>query len=299
MISILFFLNINCAPNKKPKLLGFFNLVNNTSSTTTSPSISYSGSPFSLTVAVTISSISPTVTGTILSCSSLPTLPIGFSLSSICIISGTPTTITNAADYIITPTFTIGTASTKINISVVAKTYKIFVTGSTYTGDLKTLGAGATGPTGADNLCNSDSSKPTSATYKAIINDATNRNACSITSNCTNPTENVNWILKPNTQYVRASDSATIFTTNTAGVFTNWNMANSFDAGAQKQYWTGFSNGTIWGHSTTDCNAWTNSTNSNNGRVGQSNALSYNDAIRDAVISPTCDLPQYLLCAEQ
>ena len=314
---------ISCTGKAKPKLLGFISIVNNNSSsattvtstpttatttstnpttttvTQTTPSITYSGSPYSFTSTVSITTITPTVSGTITSCSSSPPLPSGLTLSAACEITGTPTTVTSAANYTITPIMTNGTATTTINIAVLNKKYKIFITSATYTGDLKTLGSAANGPLGADNLCNADSNKPTSGTYKAMINDGANRNACNTNSDCTNPLENVNWIMMANTDYVRASDTASLFTTNTAGINTNWPLPNSFDAGVAMQYWTGFSNGTIWGHSTTDCNLWTSSSNANTGRIGQSNSLSYNDAIRDAAISPTCDLPQHLLCVEQ
>jgi|JI10StandDraft_1071094.scaffolds.fasta_scaffold71757_5 hypothetical protein len=318
---------LSCTGKAKPKLLGFISIVNNNSSTATTvtstptttpttttsatpttttstvtqttPSITYSGSPYSFTSTVSITTITPTVSGTITSCSSSPPLPSGLTLSAACEITGTPTTVTAAANYTITPSMTNGTATTTISISVLVRKYKIFVTTATYTGDLKTLGSAANGPLGADNLCNADSNKPSSGTYKAMINDGANRNACNTNSDCTNPIENVNWIMTANTDYVRASDTASLFTTNTAGINTNWPLPNSFDAGAAIQYWTGFSNGTIWGHSTTDCNLWTSSSNADTGRIGQSNSLSYNDAIRDAVISPTCDLPQHLLCVEQ
>lgn len=312
---------ISCTGKAKPKLLGFISIVNNNSSsattvtatptttsttptttttvTQTTPSITYLGSPYSFTSTVSITTITPTVSGTITSCSSSPPLPSGLTLSAACEISGTPNTVTAAANYTINPTMTSGTATVTISISVLVRKYKIFITSATYTGDLKTLGSAANGPLGADNLCNADSNKPSSGTYKAMINDGANRDACNTNSDCTNPAENVNWIMMANTDYVRAVDSATLFTTNSAGIFTNWNMPNSFDAGAAIQYWTGFSNGTIWGHSTTDCNLWTSSSNANTGRIGQSNSLSYNDAIRDASTSPTCDLPQHLLCVEQ
>ena len=318
---------LSCTGKAKPKLLGFISIVNNNSSTATTvtstptttpttttsatpttttstvtqttPSITYSGSPYSFTSTVSITTITPTVSGTITSCSSSPPLPSGLTLSAACEITGTPITVTAAANYTITPSMTNGTATTTISISVLVRKYKIFVTTATYTGDLKTLGSAANGPLGADNLCNADSNKPSSGTYKAMINDGANRDACNTNSDCTNPIENVNWIMTANTDYVRASDTASLFTTNTAGINTNWPLPNSFDAGAAIQYWTGFSNGTIWGHSTTDCNLWTSSSNADTGRIGQSNSLSYNDAIRDAVISPTCDLPQHLLCVEQ
>ena len=318
---------LSCTGKAKPKLLGFISIVNNNSSTATTvtstptttpttttsatpttttstvtqttPSITYSGSPYSFTSTVSITTITPTVSGTITSCSSSPPLPSGLTLSAACEITGTPITVTAAANYTITPSMTNGTATTTISISVLVRKYKIFVTTATYTGDLKTLGSAANGPLGADNLCNADSNKPSSGTYKAMINDGANRNACNTNSDCTNPIENVNWIMTANTDYVRASDTASLFTTNTAGINTNWPLPNSFDAGAAIQYWTGFSNGTIWGHSTTDCNLWTSSSNANTGRIGQSNSLSYNDAIRDASTSPTCDLPQHLLCVEQ
>jgi len=296
---------LSCTGKAKPKLLGFISIVNNNSSTATTvtstptttpttttsatpttttstvtqttPSITYSGSPYSFTSTVSITTITPTVSSTITSCSSSPPLPSGLTLSAACEITGTPTTVTAAANYTITPSMTNGTATTTISISVLVRKYKIFVTTATYTGDLKTLGSAANGPLGADNLCNADSNKPSSGTYKAMINDGANRNACNTNSDCTNPIENVNWIMTANTDYVRASDTASLFTTNTAGINTNWPLPNSFDAGAAIQYWTGFSNGTIWGHSTTDCNLWTSSSNADTGRIGQSNSLSYND----------------------
>ena len=47
---------------------------------------------------------------------------------------------------------------------------KIFVTASTYTGDLRTGGVG-TGIVGADAKCNSDSNKPGTGNYKDMLVD--------------------------------------------------------------------------------------------------------------------------------
>lgn len=80
------------------------------------PTISFSGSPFSFPLNSVITAITPTVTGTITSCSISPTLPIGLTLSATCSITGTPTVLKPSTNYTITATGPTGTATAIITI---------------------------------------------------------------------------------------------------------------------------------------------------------------------------------------
>ena len=85
------------------------------------PSISYSGSPYTaLKIGTALSAQSPTNYGsTIASCAvTAGTLPAGLSLSSDCIISGTPTTAQTAASVTVTATNGAGTGSTTISFTI-------------------------------------------------------------------------------------------------------------------------------------------------------------------------------------
>lgn len=83
------------------------------------PIISYSGSPFTYVVGTAISTLTPTNTGgAVSSCTSSPTLPAGLSLSSSCVLTGTPTAVAAAANYTITGTNANGSSSATLNITV-------------------------------------------------------------------------------------------------------------------------------------------------------------------------------------
>ncbi len=85
------------------------------------PAFSYAGSPFTYTKNVAIAALNPTSTGgTMVSCAASPALPAGLSLSNACGITGTPPVISAATDYTITATNSGGTASTSIQIAVIA-----------------------------------------------------------------------------------------------------------------------------------------------------------------------------------
>ncbi|MCB1179804.1 MAG: DUF1554 domain-containing protein, partial [Leptospiraceae bacterium] len=222
----------------------------------------YSASTFAFKQNSAIPTISPTGGGTITACSSSPTLPTGLSLSTGCVITGTPTSTSGATTYTITPTMTGGPANVSISIKVLSTVYRVFVTNSSFTGDLKTNGAAGDGAAGADNLCNADSNKPSSGTYKAIIFDNSNRTA--------NPTLN-NWVLYASQTYVRSSDYAIVFTSNASSIFSFGTLTNSFDSGVQKEYWTGFrGSGFEWEYGLYRCSDWTDGTSSQTGRFGQS-----------------------------
>ena len=134
------------------------------------PVISYAGSPFTYTRNSAITDLEPTNTGgTITSCSSSPALPAGLSISSVCVIAGTPTTITAAADYTITATNSGGSASTSINITVNAVAPVISYAGSpfTYTKDSAITDLTPTNTGGTVTSCSSSPALPTGLSLSA------------------------------------------------------------------------------------------------------------------------------------
>jgi len=81
--------------------------------------LSYTGSPFVFTVTNTITSISPTITGTPTSYSVSPALPTGLSFSNTTgQLAGTPTVITANAAYTVTATNSSGSTTFVLNITV-------------------------------------------------------------------------------------------------------------------------------------------------------------------------------------
>lgn len=151
------------------------------------------------------------------------------------------------------------------------------------------------GIAGADAICASDSNKPTQATYKAILVDGTTRRACT-TANCTNPAENINWVLHPNTAYVQADGTTAIFTTNSAGIFNfqSDTASNGINA-TLTAVWTGLNNN--WTDTATyNCTSWTSSSNGDSGFTGQSNSTSQGLI---AFSTNGCDTTAPFYCAEQ
>ncbi|MCP5500604.1 MAG: putative Ig domain-containing protein [Leptospiraceae bacterium] len=83
------------------------------------PTVTYSGSPFTFTQNLSITTQTPTVTGTVTSCTASPTLPAGLSIAATtCVISGTPTTVQSATSYTITATNSAGNTTATISIKV-------------------------------------------------------------------------------------------------------------------------------------------------------------------------------------
>jgi hypothetical protein len=237
-----------------------------------------------------ITTITPTVIGSVTSCSSAPTLPMGLSINSTtCAITGTPTTLQGSTAYTITASNAGGSTTANFSIIVQAVVYKIFITASTYNGDLVTAAAGANGALSADILCNLDTNKPNASNYKAVIIDSVNRTAVP---------GFMDWVLLANTSYVRSSDSALIFTTNATRIFTFGALTNSIRFGTQQDYWTGLQNGGIdWDVSTRRCVDWVNSTIGQTARYGLSDLTDYSSFSAGAFT--TCNNFKRLLCAEQ
>jgi len=81
--------------------------------------LAYSGSPFTFSFAVTIVTQVPTVTGTVMNCTSSPSLPAGLNINpSTCAISGTPLVTQGATSYTITASNTFGNTTTVISITI-------------------------------------------------------------------------------------------------------------------------------------------------------------------------------------
>jgi hypothetical protein len=103
------------------EFLFLFKSTNKLTSSSTPLTISYSGSPYTFTQSIPINTITPTTSGSIISCSATPSLPAGLSLDNAsCAISGTPTTIQAATIYAITASNISTSASTNISITVSA-----------------------------------------------------------------------------------------------------------------------------------------------------------------------------------
>lgn len=272
------------------------------------PLITYTGSSFVFKQNETIPTLTPTINFTPTSCSVSPALPSGLSLNTTtCVITGTPTGTQVGTTYTVTASRGSITDSENITIQIEASVYKIFITASTYNGNLG-------GISGADAKCQADSNKPATGTFKAMLVDGVSRTACT-TDNCSGGVgENVDWVFQSGRIYIRASDSASLLSPNPAGILpvttnnfsTNpFTLNHSFDSGSLKEYWTGFAISNYWQEATqfteNTCNDWTTgavtATASNGGRVGASNSTTYS-SIRSGS-GRSCDTSNYLLCVEQ
>ncbi|WP_244279577.1 DUF1554 domain-containing protein [Leptospira brenneri] len=170
----------------------------------------------------------------------------------------------------------------------------MFVTATTYNANLG-------GIVGADNKCSSDANKPSTGNYKALIVDDVNRRACT-SVNCTSGgvTEQINWVLAPNTSYVQSSSPSTIiFISDANGVY-NSSLTNLISAAAAA-IWTGIKNTSSWDWQTDTahtCTSWTDSVSGNCGTYG---VTSWTDSRAIAIVSAygSGGTLNNLLCVEQ
>lgn len=145
------------------------------------------------------------------------------------------------------------------------------------------------GLTGADAQCNAASNKPVTGTYKAVVTHTTLRRACT-TANCTNPAENIDWVLYPNITYVRPTGE-TIGTTNAAGIFI-FPLNNEIDTAGFTPRTGLYLNWTSW----SNCNNWTDGTGSYTSSIANSNAKDNSTIYFNDV---SCSNLYTLYCAEQ
>lgn len=118
------------------------------------------------------------------------------------------------------------------------------------------------GLTGADSICNNDTNKPNSGSYKALV----------LTSN---RNQSTGWVLKANQTYYRPDDDAVIGTTNSSRVFAldTGRLTNNTDNSGFDAMWTGITvvSDTVWDFSPSyNCNNWTSNSNADYGLFGDS-----------------------------
>lgn len=160
---------------------------------------------------------------------------------------------------------------------------RIFITAVPYSGGLG-------GISGADNKCAIDTNKPNSGIYKAFLSDTIARRAC-LTANCGGGvSEHLDWVMKPNSSYVRSIGAVTIGTIDSNGLLTT--QTNSVTISSVTT-WLGFN--ANW---TTEpglhCDNWIDGSNS---FVGTLNDQSTNPMIGAA--TNLCNNSHSLLCVEQ
>ncbi|MBX3020547.1 MAG: DUF1554 domain-containing protein [Bdellovibrionales bacterium] len=167
----------------------------------------------------------------------------------------------------------------------------MFIILSDQSGNLKSAGAGSTGPEGADNLCQADT-QSTGGTYKALLVDGTNRVACT-TANCSGGvSEHTGWVLARNTKYLRADDETIeIGTTNNVGLF-EFPLTNSWSA-LGYDIWTGLN--ADWTVAADTCSGFTDS--NVNGKVGS--ASQPDSSSISGSIYPCNYYGTTILCVEQ
>ncbi|TGL86496.1 DUF1554 domain-containing protein [Leptospira congkakensis] len=171
----------------------------------------------------------------------------------------------------------------------VCTTCKFFSTSVTYNGNRG-------GILGADAKCMTDSKKPpmpVGAVYKAFLVDDVNRIACT-TSNCLTGgiSEHVDWVLKPDTTYVRTADNVTIATTNSLGIFSS--QTSDAENPSVSTIFTGLNTSGWLTRSGNHCSRWSDGSNVSQGAIApNSNNLYVSGGV------PTCDTTSVILCVEQ
>jgi hypothetical protein len=165
---------------------------------------------------------------------------------------------------------------------------RVFVDPGPYTGNLG-------GIAGADAKCNASSQKPGSGTYKALIVDGTSRRACGSPNCSTGPSEHVDWVLRPNTEYRRSSDNAVIAIADTNGLLP-FNLVNTISASSGQAYFSGLS--ADWrSDALSNCGSWTSASGGNVGSTGLGDQV---DSTAIAANDLSCaGNAQGLVCVEQ
>lgn len=162
--------------------------------------------------------------------------------------------------------------------------FRIFTTAPAYTGNLG-------GVAGADNICNNDPLQPDiNAYYAAMLVDASQRIA---TTNGTNSTGQLNWVLTAGASYTRASDGASLGTADGNAFLALGSVpANGILGGLGTAYTGMAANWTTNAGNT--CSDWT--TTAGNGAYGDANS---NGAAVIYSFQAGCTTPRSLYCVEQ
>ena len=147
---------------------------------------------------------------------------------------------------------------------------KIFVTAGTFDGAMVSVapvaGNTTTGTNGivkADNWCMSDTRKPvspSSSVYKAMLVDSINRVACttSTPTSCSGGvSEHKDWVMHPNTPYVRLDGTTIIGTTDANGLLTTqqWDVCDGIVC-TNVTVWAGLAMSNAWTSNASNCANW-------------------------------------------
>jgi hypothetical protein len=149
---------------------------------------------------------------------------------------------------------------------------------------------------GADNICQNDFNKPGgTATWKAMLVDGNTRRACT-SANCSSSgnEEHIDWVLKPNANYVRVTGEL-IGSTNDKALLV-FPLSNSI-RGSSASIWTGLN--TDWTSDTSNnCGGWIiNGTGY--GSVGQADAVTAAAIRHNLTPLGPCASGRQLYCVEQ
>ena len=170
---------------------------------------------------------------------------------------------------------------------------KIFLTAAIFTGNLNANHTIAF----ADSACMTDTNFPGTGTYKALLADQT-RTACT-SANCLQGgiSEHLDWVLLPETTYLRSNGTTEIFTTNTEGVlnFSIGNtMLNPFDT-TVTDFWSGLSSD--WTTNNKNCTNLITLAAKDRGSRGSTNSILLQAISNTPAVACTQTLP--ILCVEQ
>jgi Protein of unknown function (DUF1554) len=180
----------------------------------------------------------------------------------------------------------------------VVKGLRIFATDRTHGGDFlhDTDLTGANAIAKADNFCETDTAKPSTGTYKAILVDGMTRDAVTP----------IDWVLKPNTTYYQVNGTVEIGTTTAAGLFGEHienDIHDSYGVSGGNNsntstVWTGFGDGISFTTGPLTCTAW-----SYGGSSGDyaPYGISYGTDGTEWYTNggQVCSLPSRVYCAEQ
>jgi hypothetical protein len=191
-----------------------------------------------------------------------------------------------------------GGGGSSMPTSTVSTGLKIFATDRTHSGDF--LGdtdlTGATAIAKADNFCQTDSARPDSGTYKAILVDGVSRDALTP----------VDWVLKANTTYYQTKNDVAIGTTTSSALFGEHlgnDIHDSFGVSGGNNtntstVWTGLGDTVSFAAAAFTCSAWSDSgTTGNYAPYGISYGTDGSEWYTNG--GQVCSLPSRLYCVEQ
>ncbi len=142
----------------------------------------------------------------------------------------------------VSPSSGTAAANVTVTVSCPSNAYDIFVSAASASPNI--------GLAGMDAVCNADTNRTPTNTYKALLGASTRR-ACTTAGCSGGASEHLNWIMEPSTAYYRPGGATLIGTTSAAGIFV-FPISNGWTGGAL--HWTGL-NGN-WTLSST-CLDWT------------------------------------------